>query len=236
MSRAARLLDLLEILRRRRRPVSGAALAEELGIHIRTLYRDIATLQAQGACIEGEPGVGYVLQPGYTLPPLMFSEEEIHAVSLGAKWVMESADEELSGAAENVLAKIAAVMPESLRTRLSRSPFLVGPSSSRQGEKQRLRTVRTAIQNEHKISFTYTDGRGATTQRIVWPFSITFFEDARLVMAWCETRSALRHFRLDRMDILTELPDKYPRSRDELMAEWVNTMVERENFDPGWPY
>ena len=77
MSRSERLLDLLNVLRRHRRPVSGRALAEEMGISLRTLYRDIASLQAQGATIEGEAGVGYVLKPGFLLPPLMFTPEEI---------------------------------------------------------------------------------------------------------------------------------------------------------------
>ncbi len=102
MSRSERLLDLLNNLRRHRRPVSGRALAEETGVSLRTLYRDIASLQAQGATIEGEPGVGYVLKPGYLLPPLMFTPEEIEALALGSRWVAERADvgpfEELAGA------------------------------------------------------------------------------------------------------------------------------------------
>ena len=87
MSRSERLLDLLQALRRRRRPVSGKVLAGEIGVSIRTLYRDIASLQAEGAAIEGEPGVGYVLRPGFFLPPLMFPPEEIEALVLGSRWV-----------------------------------------------------------------------------------------------------------------------------------------------------
>ena len=92
MSRAERLLQLMQTLRRHRQPVTGKALAEELGISLRTLYRDIASLQAQGASIEGEAGLGYVLTPGFTLPPLMFSEEEIEALVLGSRWVAERTD------------------------------------------------------------------------------------------------------------------------------------------------
>jgi predicted DNA-binding transcriptional regulator YafY len=108
MSRAQRLLDLIQLLRGYRRPVSGAVLAEALGISLRTLYRDIDTLNAQGAHIDGEPGVGYVLRPGFMLPPLMFSEEEIEAIVLGSRWVADRADAALSAAARNALAKIAA--------------------------------------------------------------------------------------------------------------------------------
>ena len=92
MSRSARLLDLIQLLRSHRRPVSGQVLATSLGISLRTLYRDIATLQSQGAVIEGEPGVGYVLRAGYMLPPLMFTEEEIEALVLGSRWVAERSD------------------------------------------------------------------------------------------------------------------------------------------------
>src|SRR5512147_1692487 len=110
MSRAARLLDLMERLRRHRAPVSARALSRELGVSIRTLYRDIATLQAQGADIQGEPGLGYVLRPGFTLPPLMFSPEEIEALVLGSRWVVARADARLAAAAENAVAKIRAVL------------------------------------------------------------------------------------------------------------------------------
>ncbi|MFO0437910.1 MAG: helix-turn-helix transcriptional regulator, partial [Phenylobacterium sp.] len=95
MSRSERLFDLLQTLRRHRRPVSGKVLADEIGVSIRTLYRDIASLQAQGATIEGEPGVGYVLKPGFLLPPLMFPPEEIEALVLGSRWVADRADNHL---------------------------------------------------------------------------------------------------------------------------------------------
>src|SRR5690242_7496446 len=115
MSRAERLLDLIQILRRHRQPVAGAVLAQELGISLRSLYRDIATLQAQGAHIDGEPGLGYILRPGFMLPPLMFSEDEIEALVLGSRWVTERGDLRLADAARNALAKIAAVLPPDLR-------------------------------------------------------------------------------------------------------------------------
>src|SRR5437660_11613561 len=115
MSRAERLLELIQRLRSHRYPVSGASLAADLGISLRTLYRDIASLQAQGARIDGEPGVGYVLRPGFMLPPLMFSQEEIEALVLGSRWVAERTDAALKHAANNALAKIAAVLPSDLR-------------------------------------------------------------------------------------------------------------------------
>src|SRR5579871_5038155 len=115
MSRSERLLQLLEALRRRRRPVAGAVLAEELGVSLRSIYRDIATLQAQGANIEGEAGVGYLLKPGFLLPPLMLTEEEIEAIVLGSRWVAKRGDDKLSTAARGALAKILSVLPPDLR-------------------------------------------------------------------------------------------------------------------------
>ncbi|MFJ5370897.1 helix-turn-helix transcriptional regulator, partial [Bosea sp. CER48] len=118
MSRAQRLLDLVQLLRRHRRPVSGRRLATELGVSIRTLYRDIVTLQGQGAPIEGEPGLGYVLKPGFMLPPLMFSEEEIEALVLGSRWVADRADGTLALAARDAMAKIVAVLPADMAGRV----------------------------------------------------------------------------------------------------------------------
>src|SRR5690349_14935490 len=129
MSRTARLLDLLQLLRNRSTPVTGPDLASELGISIRTLYHDIATLQAQGADVVGEPGLGYVLRPGFTLPPLMFSADEIEAIVLGSRWVAaRSDDSRLSQSAKQALSKITAVLPDDLRERAEATNLLVARS------------------------------------------------------------------------------------------------------------
>lgn len=130
MSRSARLFDLLQLLRRHRRPVSGSAIAAELGISLRTLYRDMATLQSQGASIDGAPGLGYVLKPGFTLPPLMFSTDEVEALVLGSRWVVDRGDRRLADAARDALSKIAAVLPADLRHELDTSALIVGPGES----------------------------------------------------------------------------------------------------------
>ncbi len=111
MSRSERLLQMMQLLRRYRVPVTGRMLADELGISLRTAYRDIALLQVQGADIEGEAGVGYLLRPGFMLPPLMFSEDELEALALGSRWVSKRADKRLSVAAHDAFAKILAVLP-----------------------------------------------------------------------------------------------------------------------------
>ncbi|AEH86273.1 MULTISPECIES: helix-turn-helix transcriptional regulator [Mesorhizobium] len=223
MSRSERLLDLIQCLRRHRRPVSGQALAAELGISIRTLYRDIATLQGQGAPIEGEAGVGYVLKPGFMLPPLMFSDEEIEAIVLGSRWVAKQPDRRLSAAAANALAKIAAVLPDDLREDLDASTLLVGPPAAII-EGIDLGVVRQAIRNERKLGFLYRDAGGAASERVVWPFALGFFDKVRVVVAWCEMRQDFRHFRADRIAELKATDMRYPRRRQALLKEWRATL------------
>jgi predicted DNA-binding transcriptional regulator YafY len=145
MSRTERLFTLLQALRQHRFPVSGASLAAELGVSLRTLYRDIATLQAQGAHIEGEPGLGYVLRPGFMLPPLMFSAEEIEALVLGSQWVAKRTDTQLGRAAQNALAKISAVLPAEMRHCLDSSSLLVGSPSQAEADAVDLSIIRQAI-------------------------------------------------------------------------------------------
>lgn len=223
MSRSERLLDLIQCLRRHRRPVSGRTLADELGISIRTLYRDIATLQGQGAPIEGEAGLGYVLKPGFMLPPLMFSDEEIEAIVLGSRWVAKQPDRRLSDAAANALAKIAAVLPQDLREDLDASTLLVGPPAAAI-EAIDLGLVRQAIRGERKLGFFYRDAGGAASERVVWPFALGFFDKVRVVVAWCETRQDFRHFRADRIAELKMIDTRYPRRRLALLREWRATL------------
>jgi predicted DNA-binding transcriptional regulator YafY len=220
MSRTKRLLDLLQVLRRHRYPVTGAALAEELGVSIRTLYRDIATLQAQGARIDGASGLGYVLRPGFVLPPLMFSEEEVEALVLGSRWVADRADARLAIAARDALAKIAAVLPAEFRNDLETSALLVGPGAPIAAGDAELLTIRRAIRSERKLAITYLDLKERSSARTIWPFALAFFDRARVVVAWCEMRQAFRHFRTDRITALTAADERYPRRRQALMKEW----------------
>ena len=172
MSRTQRLFDLIQILRGHRYPVTGKQLADELDVSLRTLYRDIATLQAQGASIEGEPGLGYVLRPGFMLPPLMFSEEEIEALVLGSRWVARRTDKKLRLAATNVLAKISAVLPKDLQHQLEFSGLLIGPVKTaieNDGEKEAL--IRHAIRREYKLQMSYIDVKGDESQRLIWPLA-----------------------------------------------------------------
>jgi predicted DNA-binding transcriptional regulator YafY len=199
MSRAERLMALMQCLRMHRRPIQGAVLASELSVSLRPLYRDIATLQAQGARIDGEAGVGYVLRPGFTLPPLMFTEDEIEALALGTRWVADRADGPLAAAAHHALAKIAAVLPPHLRHELDVTALLGGPVEPLSAGEQNLATVRRAIRAERKLKIDYQDLKDQTSSRVIWPFALGFLEKVRIIVAWCETRQDFRHFRADRI-------------------------------------
>lgn len=200
--------------------MTGAALADELNISLRTLYRDIETLKAQGAHIDGEAGVGYVLRPGFMLPPLMFSEEEIEALVLGSRWVSERADGLLGKAARNVLAKIGAVLPDDLKDSIEASGLLIGSGEPIAAGDPGLATIRAAIRSERRAQITYADEQGIATQRTIWPFALAFYDRVRVVVAWCELREGYRHFRTDRITTLDVTPRRYPRRRAALLKEW----------------
>jgi predicted DNA-binding transcriptional regulator YafY len=220
MSRAERLLALLQALRRRRRPVSAASLAGELKTSLRTIYRDVATLRAQGAAIEGEAGIGYVLRPGFLLPPLMFSAPEIEALVLGCRWVVKRTDEPLAEAARDALAKIAAVLPAAMREDAESTGLLVGPGETPHSGHVALEPIRAAIRTEHKLRLVYRDVADAATERIVWPIALAFFDRVQVLAAWCEMRTDFRHFRSDRIIVAEDTGERYPTRRRALMAAW----------------
>lgn len=209
----------MQILRRHRTPVSGNDLAAEAGVSLRTIYRDIADLQGLGAQIDGEPGFGYVLQPGFLLPPLMFSEQEIQALALGAQWVSRQTDDEFALAARDALAKIGAVLPSELQHKLDDSAFHVG-RRPKQPEAVDLRVVRQAMRDQHKLSIVYRDPQGAKTTRIIWPIGVGFFDSRRIIAGWCEMRKDFRSFRADRIEKIKLRTERYPGRRRDLVKQW----------------
>jgi len=219
-ARAERLLELLQALRGHRRPVAASSLAEGLGVSLRTLYRDVQSLRAQGADIAGEAGVGYLLRPGFTLPPLMFTPEEIDALALGALWVRRNGDSALKVAAERAMAKIAAVAPKGDGEFLDQPTQLVGSRRSVADADRWMPELRQAARAERKVVFDYVDAKGASTRRTVWPIALGFFGEARMIAAWCETRAGFRHFRVDRILALDIAADRYPVRRRALLAQW----------------
>ena len=218
--RTSRLLNLLQILRQARYPVSGYYLAQELGISIRTLYRDIATLQAEGADIAGEPGVGYVLQKGFFLPPLMFSEDEMIAFMLGMQWVSRFGDKPLAKASMEMIAKVERVVPETALEAASAIPYGVGNPAADAIADEDLGELRDAIRRERKLSIRYQKLDSEVSERIIWPIAIGYFPNGRILAGWCENSNSFRHFRTDRILVLERMQDRMPKRRSDLIKEW----------------
>lgn len=225
MSRAQRLIHLLQLLRQHRFPITGSHLAAESGVSLRTLYRDIRTLQEQGAHIEGEAGLGYVLRPGFMLPPLMFSDEEIEALVLGSRWVATRGDERLKAGADSALHKIAAVLPTDLRYALDATALLPGPPAVKITDAVDVADIRKAIRAEYKATIDYHDLQDNHTTRTIWPFALGYFDHVRLLIAWCELRCGFRHFRADRIRQFTASQEHYPRKRQALLKTWRQEVI-----------
>jgi len=192
-ARAGRLLALLQILARHRYPVSGASLAEELSISLRTLYRDIASLRAQGADIQGEAGTGYLLAPGYLLPPLMFTPEQLDALALGLRWVATYGDAEIGKAAQEVAGKVMQSIPPPMQSLFEHATLLVGRAETAV-ESEHVAGLRAAIRRQLKVSIRYTDRQGKTSERVIWPFALGYLSRDLLLAAWCETVSLSRNW------------------------------------------
>ncbi|MDO5090694.1 MAG: YafY family protein [Cardiobacteriaceae bacterium] len=219
MTRTERLLDLMQTLRRRKRPVSAQTLAAELCISTRTLYRDIATLRAQGADIRGEAGIGFVLHRDSTLPPLMFTIAEIEAVILGMRFAANRAEPATAEAARAALAKIRAVLPPNLDPLAAEATYPFGDTAYSDDETAALAAIRQALREQRRLTFAYTDLKGEPSQRTVWPLAMGYFDNARLLAAWCELRQAFRHFRADRIRA-PQLGSAIPMPHAYLMQRW----------------
>lgn len=209
----------MQVLRRHRGTVSGEVLAREAGVSLRTIRRDIATLQAMGADIDGSPGVGYILRPGFLLPPLSFTEEELQALVAGAHWVSRQTDESLALAAQNALGKISGVLPPEARPVLDDDSLYI----ARQREDTSgldLARVRRAMREQTKIRIVYQDQTGTTLERTIWPIMLGFVETRRFIAGWCEIRNDFRLFRADRILNIEFLSDRYARNRRQLVKEW----------------
>jgi predicted DNA-binding transcriptional regulator YafY len=201
--RADRLFRIVQRLRRRS-TVTATVLAAELEVSLRTVYRDVQDLVVSGVPIRGEAGVGYTLAKGFDLPPLMFNEEEIEALVLGARIVESRGDAALAAAARDVLTKVEAVLPARLKENLADAPLFALGFRRRPGV-DHLRALRGAIRDRRKISFGYRDRADAATARTVQPLGVFYWGDVWSLGAWCELREGFRNFRLDRMNDLAVL-------------------------------
>lgn len=220
MDKTERLFAIMDALRRHRRPITAAALAQEQGVSVRTLYRDIQTLIGLGAPIDGEAGIGYMLKPGFFLPPLMFSPEELEALVLGARWVEAQPDDQLGAAARNALAKIATASPEDLRDRISDTALWPMAVWGKRKPIPVLSDIRLAMRQEKAVRIDYEDEQGRPSSRTIWPVGIAFYEGKQTISAWCCLRGDFRNFRTDRIVCLTLTEERYGKRRSVLEREW----------------
>ncbi|HVI31532.1 YafY family protein [Phenylobacterium sp.] len=220
MRRADRLFQIIQVLRRHRGPVTADAIAAELETSKRTVYRDIADLIGQQVPIRGEAGVGYVLEGGYDLPPLMLTPDEVEAAVLGAQWVARRGDPELARAAMDLIAKIGVAVPERLRPLVLEPATRAAPNWNAMPDRIDMAQARRAIHAGRKIRLVYRDEQDRETERRIWPFAVGYHETVRLLVAWCELRSDFRSFRTDRVSEAEFLEDRYPERPAALRARW----------------
>jgi predicted DNA-binding transcriptional regulator YafY len=220
LRRADRLFDILQILRVAAQPVTAAAIAEQLEVTERTIYRDIASLQASRMPIEGARGLGYVLRKGFDLPPLMFTTDEVDAIAVGARLVRRLRDPGLQKAANSVLAKVTTALPGALQSGLLEAPFYVSSGDAETPQGVDLAELRRAIRETRKVQIAYADAQGTRTDRIVWPVAMAYYVDVTVLGAWCELRNDFRHFRVERIIASSILEAVFPTDSGRLMERW----------------
>ncbi|MFN0160105.1 MAG: helix-turn-helix transcriptional regulator [Burkholderiales bacterium] len=220
MRRADRLFQLILLLGGRR-IVTGDWLAGRLGVSRRTVYRDIHDLSLSGVPIEGEAGIGFRMQRGYQIPPLMFTPEEIQALVFGARLVQSCADEGLQAAADTLLAKVDAALPASLKPRLE-DPGLVVPDFRVSAEvKRALRELRAAITGKRVVSFCYTQGDGSAIAPRVRPLCLRYISGTWTLGGWSETESAFRVFRVYRIQELEIQPERFGYEPGRMVTDFL---------------
>lgn len=226
MRRADRLFQIIQFLRTRR-VTTARWLAERLEVSERTIYRDIKDLILSGVNIEGEAGIGYIVRRGFDLPPLMFSKEEISALTLGARIVKSWADPSLATAAESALSKIETVLPDDLKDRPGQTRLFAPMTQIRPDVAAKMAEVRAATDNKNKLFIDYSDAKQQLTQRTIWPLGLFFWGAVWTIGAWCELRQSFRIFRLDRIQEITRLETTFPNEKGKTLQD----LIEKERED-----
>lgn len=229
MRRADRLYRLIEFMRTRKRVIKGMEIAAAMEVSLSTVYRDITDLMASGVPIVGERGVGYMLESHYHVPPLMFDLEEIEAIALGLAMVRSWSDPEMKISADQVMAKIGAVLPQDRTRYLQDAPLFSEPTAQQLPWSVDFAMIRHAIRQRRKISLDYSDDSGRLSQRIIWPLGLAFFAPVWLLIAWCEKRQDFRNFRIDRMNRAVRLGDMYPDAPDRRIVDYLKIIKEKED-------
>jgi predicted DNA-binding transcriptional regulator YafY len=220
LRRADRLFEIIQFLRRKD-VVRASDLSAALEVSERTIYRDVQDLIASGVPIEGEAGIGYVLRAGFDLPPLMFNEQEIEALVLGARIVESWADAELANAASNVIAKVGVVVPDGLRRFMANTALLAPPDHYMEPIRFDLAELRQALRRQLKVHFHYCNALNEESERTVRPLVLAYFGPIWILAAWCELREDFRSFRLDRMDGFEVRADRFRAEAGKTLQDFL---------------
>ena len=220
MSKSNRMFEIIQLLRSAREPMTANELADTLEVVPRTIYRDIAALQATRVPIEGAAGIGYVMRPGFDLPPLIFTTEEVEAIVVGLALLRRTGDVGLQKAADGVSNKIAQVLPDDRHRDLTGQPLYVSGWGAGAPKRVDLRALRRAIRKEEKLPIAYDDAESRHTERTVKPLALLYYIEVIVLAAWCELREAFRHFRADRIVACSATGEGFPGEGDKLRAIW----------------
>jgi predicted DNA-binding transcriptional regulator YafY len=226
MRRADRLFTLVQRIRSRRLS-TAAQLAQALEVSLRTVYRDIADLQASGVPIEGEAGVGYRMGAGYTLPPLMFSAAEAQALVAAVRMAQPRMDAAMAADAETALGRILAVLPPTARAAADSLALFAPDAGLPDAQRQCLQQLREAVLARRRLRLHYADGQGRASERVVWPLGCFFWGQVWTLAAWCEWRQDFRSFRIDRIIDAQPLPGVFVTMPGRTLADLLRAVRRR---------
>jgi predicted DNA-binding transcriptional regulator YafY len=227
MRKASRLFEIIQILRLAKKPMTAAVMAEKLEVTVRSIYRDIAALQAMRVPIEGGRGIGYIMRPGFDLPPLMFSIEETEAIVLSLALLERTGDEKLKLAARRVNQKLAGAVPPPLRQAMETKALYAWGTVAPAPAGVDLAIVRRAIRDERKLKLNYRDEMGRATERMIRPIALIYYSQTANIVAWCELRQAIRNFRGDRVEVCSEADTFFKGEGDGLRSLWTQSWMEK---------
>jgi predicted DNA-binding transcriptional regulator YafY len=223
MSRSIRLFDLIQILRDGRLH-RASDMARDLGVSVRSIWRDMATLSASGMPVEGERGVGYILRQPITLPPMMLQPTELIALRLGVRLVAEGADPNLAAAARSLAGKIATVAPAPREPGLGGSGlgedlFTPSPTPAHRASPH-LPMLRKAIRQSERLTIAVLDGAGQLTQRDIRPLALALTGQTWVLAAWCDTKTGFAAFGMDRLLDIVPRGEAFPREAGKRLTDY----------------
>jgi predicted DNA-binding transcriptional regulator YafY len=221
MARSDRLFRLLQALRTLPSPVTAERLAQETGVSVRSIYRDVDSLREAGAEIGGERGFGYCLIEDGTLPPQVFNRIEIEALVLGLSEVRQMGDPALAEAAAAVLGKVAATLPSARQQQLLHAVSQVHRFENRYAALPDMRVIREGCWREEALTIRYTDKSGELTERDIWPLAIVYFDNMLVVLAWCCLREDFRIFRAERITSVENAGASFRPKRVALLRTYL---------------